>query len=364
MLKLKSLWFYSLFFSSAVHAFPENIRYGYNNCQTCHISPTGGGILNKYGRGAGETFMYSWSYEGMSKPSYGLFNLPNAIDLGGDIRRIQYEVSQPDFKIQKQFLMQADVEASIELISGLKFVSSGGQYGETPRWERRRYYAIFENTQEEHSSFIRIGKFFPAYGILVDDHTRLSRRSLGFDQGQETFNIETGGFTQKYGIVFTRVLGQRPSFSDDGSGGVDHVANGNDGFTLKLSYFKSKYSQYSINYLDFKNEDTRKKVFGLNALVGITKKFYTLLQYDHGINEPDNDSFDIVYSRFGWVIFKGFHLKTDFQFSKSKDNSYKSYGIGYQWLIFPHFNLQGYYDITETNGVNGSVWLLMFHYFI
>ena len=37
-------------FTQNVSAFPEMIRHGYINCNACHVSPAGGGLLTAYGR--------------------------------------------------------------------------------------------------------------------------------------------------------------------------------------------------------------------------------------------------------------------------------------------------------------------------
>lgn len=365
--RLRSKWFwcFSVFvFSELAEAYPENIRFGYNNCQTCHVSPTGGGILNGYGRGASEAFMHTWSYEGMSKPLYGLFDLPEKILVGGDIRQVEYNVESSNFQLHRKFLMQADLELGLEILPGFRFVSSGGHYGENYRWERRRYYAIFENQQETYGSYIRMGRFYPAYGILLDDHTRISRSGLGFDQGSETFNIEAGLSIEKGTIYFTRVLGNRPAFSDDGYGGINHLANGSDGWTAKVTRFYSKYTQYSLNLLDLRNGESRRRVVGASFMSGSTKRFYGILQYDHGRDEPALTQFQIFFSRFGYVLFRGFHLRTDFQYNRSIQTDFRSYGLGFQWFPFPHFELQGYYEKTEQNGLPGSEWLFMVHYYI
>lgn len=364
---LRSKWFWSFSFlllPFKAFAYPENIRFGYNNCQTCHISPTGGGIVNKYGKGASEAFMNTWAYGGQAEPTYGIFHLPNQLDIGGDIRQVEYNAQSADYEIHRKFLMQTDFEVSLEVMPGFRFVTSGGQYGEQKRWERRRYYALFENQKETYSTYIRAGRFFPVYGILIDDHTKISRRALGFDQGNETFNVEGGVSGEKGTIQFTRVLGSRPSFADDGYGGVNVTPNGSDGYTLKLTHFYSKYSQYGLSFLDLKNGETRRRVIGTFGMIGFTKKFYGLFQYDHGRDEPALTQFDVFFGRLGYVLFQGFHIRTDFQYNRTIQTDFRSYGLGAQWFPTPHWELQGYYDLTNQNGIPGSVWLFMVHYYI
>ena len=40
-----------LFVAQAASAYPNMIRLGYVACATCHVSPQGGGVLTRYGRG-------------------------------------------------------------------------------------------------------------------------------------------------------------------------------------------------------------------------------------------------------------------------------------------------------------------------
>ena len=35
----------------SAQAYPNMIRLGYTSCATCHVSPQGGGVLTRYGRG-------------------------------------------------------------------------------------------------------------------------------------------------------------------------------------------------------------------------------------------------------------------------------------------------------------------------
>lgn len=39
-----------LFWSSRAEAFPWMIKHGYNNCASCHVNPSGSGLLTEYGR--------------------------------------------------------------------------------------------------------------------------------------------------------------------------------------------------------------------------------------------------------------------------------------------------------------------------
>src|SRR4051794_39985225 len=59
-------------------AFPENIRHGYINCNSCHVNPNGQGLLNAYGRelsvalqSYGKFFFEPAKKEGQSGEAHG-----------------------------------------------------------------------------------------------------------------------------------------------------------------------------------------------------------------------------------------------------------------------------------------------------
>ena len=77
--------------SGAARAYPFMIRQGYTQCSTCHTDPSGGTLLNEYGRAQSELLLSSsygsGSDSGDSEPTAGRFlgfvPLPSWPRLGG-----------------------------------------------------------------------------------------------------------------------------------------------------------------------------------------------------------------------------------------------------------------------------------------
>src|SRR6185437_3022708 len=69
------------------HAYPELVRYGYANCTSCHVSPSGGGTLTQYGRELSREVLSTWGFEGEERPAY-FINSPEWLNLGGDYRSV------------------------------------------------------------------------------------------------------------------------------------------------------------------------------------------------------------------------------------------------------------------------------------
>src|SRR5437868_4357633 len=92
-------------------SFPEFTRHNYQQCSTCHASPTGGGALTPYGRGISEEALSTWSYTGAASPFY-TGSLPSWLMVGGDTRYININSTDraSGQSSHQKFLMQADGE--------------------------------------------------------------------------------------------------------------------------------------------------------------------------------------------------------------------------------------------------------------
>ena len=50
--------------------FVENVTHGYPNCVACHVSPSGAGLLNDYGRSLSKELMSTWGWQGSEGPLF------------------------------------------------------------------------------------------------------------------------------------------------------------------------------------------------------------------------------------------------------------------------------------------------------
>src|ERR1035437_6993722 len=76
-------------------AFPENVRHGYVNCTSCHVSPSGGGVLTPYGRQQVKDLLSTWSTETEAGLAEGLLQTPEWLNLGGDLRNVEIYRNTP-----------------------------------------------------------------------------------------------------------------------------------------------------------------------------------------------------------------------------------------------------------------------------
>jgi hypothetical protein len=360
---LKSVWLISyvlifgcLIASNSSFGFPANSRYGYSNCQTCHVSPTGGGVVTKYGKMTSEEFMSTWAYEGEASPTYGLFDLPVWLDIGGDVRQVEIksEIEGLD-PYQIKFIMQFDVEVALHFTRRLSLVTSGGRYGGAYKWERRRTYALLEVSK---GLKFRFGQFFPAYGIMIDDHTKLFRRNLGFDQGRESVNAEVS-YNGVWGdLIVTRIFGNKPSFESKDDGGLGVKNGDDDGGTIRAAKYFTKRFQLGLSYL----RDRTRRSLGAYMIWGMSKSSYWLMQMDR-LRKTDGEYIDVLFNRFGFEIFRGFQIKTEYQYLRSENSKTNVIGGALQWFPRPHWEFLMQQDLVRTDGNKITNSLVMVHYY-
>src|SRR5688572_783721 len=95
--------------ASPAQAYTWMIKHGYTACNVCHTDPSGGELLNSYGRiMSQEALSHRWG-EAEESSSYeflfGLAKLPEPLLLGGSTR-VAWTLADGNFRI---FPMQLDV---------------------------------------------------------------------------------------------------------------------------------------------------------------------------------------------------------------------------------------------------------------
>lgn len=251
---------------------------------------------------------------------------PDWVDLGGDVRLI----SLAHEKVKSIFLMQSDFEAAVH-VRDFTIVGSAGFYFITlpaiaedfSILEQRRNYVLWRPSQYFS---LRLGRFFPAYGVMTSDHTLISRWKLGFGQGRESFNAEAS-LNSAYGqLFFTLITG--PSVGITGSndgyrGNLDPL-----GWIARLSVFTSKKSNSGVSLL---RHDGR-SAYGAFINLGINDAWYLLGQTDRVFDGPKPSN---VFSlKSGYEFWRGAHVVGTYE---RDSNIMEGYRAALQWFPRPHF---------------------------
>ncbi len=352
---------------SSVYAFPDMIRHGYAACVSCHVSPSGGGILTDYGRELSRELLSTWGGEAENKALYGLAALPEPFKIGGDIRAIQTYRDTPSVREGKFFLMQADLEGAY-VGEKLAVVASAGWDPGSPdtssddAWVSHKHYVM---GQLGYNLSLRAGRFQRNYGLMIPDHSSQIRRGLGFDQGTETYNAELNLIEEKFNISLTAV-GGRP---DDKSVGSEK------GFAANAVFFFAQSYKVGVSYfLGKTTADVGRELVGPYWALGLTEKLYWLGEWDlvriapvaGGIVEGWVD-----YNKLGYELMKGLDVYLVQQAQKSDHTKEKidtqSGGLGVQWSPRPHWIFSGQWQKVSaparSNTLTDSAYFI-FQYYI
>lgn len=343
-------------------AYPDNVRYGYANCASCHVSPTGGGLLTPYGRGASEEFLSTWTRPGEGAFLHGAAKTPDWLMLGGEVRALAFARDTNVYKSKGVIPMQMQGDAGGTYHGIVTAVASFGIYDQSA--DLRSAYVL--GNIGEHV-FVRAGRFFPAFGINTPEHTLVTRRGLGFDQGQESFNLEAGVVGESGEIVADAIL----------KSGAAEISSEDTGGSVRAAWYAGGRSQIGVSLLSLKGRVWERQAYGVFATAGITQSLYLLSEIDQEQKTPvtSNDrstrenARTISASKLGWEFVKGLHALATYESSVTTSGTYDprlwSTGPGLQWFPRPHFELlaqvQQRYDATWSKKA-GTLYTLMTHY--
>jgi hypothetical protein len=346
-----------------VFAFPDMIRHGYTNCTACHVSPSGGGILNQYGKSLSKEVLSTWGKDGEENFLHGAVDT-SAINewlvLGGDIRNVQVHQENDLIKRGKYIKMQAAVEFGINQPQWA-VVGSFGQFDDQ-EWQPdfTRYYALYRITDE---LMVRAGRFLPSFGINNSEHILSTRGPLGFGYGLEKDTAEVSWLGEGWNFVVSYYKTQK------------QLSNNNEtGYTALISKIFGN-NKASVQHLTEENDVYKRQIYGVTGLLGWSEHLYTTIEYDRSATNmvgpaPTIDGHYFLHKT-GYEFFKGFHgvILNDYMQTNIDVGSTKNYkfGPGIQWYPRPHFDLQFFWTRQQSNQnvkADGDYAWMMFHYYL
>jgi len=335
--------FLSVFLPHAVHAFPEMVRYGYVNCNSCHVSLTGAGVLNDYGREiAREKLALFKSDDEKSKEqlfAYGALSdtsIEKYLKLGGDVRSVYYYQNTDSVINANTIFMQGDLEGAfvkdkltIDGTLGLEQLAPG----QNLTFLSRRHYVQYAFTDEYN---IRVGKYAPAYGIRNTEHPFITRDPLQFGDNFESYNLELSYITDKWNVFLTGVFGRFDS----------KQADQDRGGTAQVAFAPTEKLKVGLNGWYGQQESGNKRwVMGTFGTLGLTPKIYLGSEIDfqflspgaslpsrNGIASTQKLSYELLEGL--WIALVQEYGKFDFSQSITQADNY---GIEVQIYPRSHF---------------------------
>lgn len=342
-----------LLFSFQGFSFVENTLKGYANCIACHVAPTGGALLNNYGRALSQELMSTIKVgKNFSDPYYGLVKNTKNVTFGGQLRTIQVWAENNQVKVKRQFLMQNNLEFAVQYANAF-FVGTIGTQEGPDSIERKgeflseRHYVMLNSSP---TSRVRIGKFRQHFGINHPNHNRLVKRKLGFGSNSEAYQVDFTQFSEWGEYNFSSSLG------DIHSDGEDDSKERNLAFNV--THYLGGKSRAGISALTGKSGDDKRDIIGVNLVTPLTKKLYLKSEIDY-LRVKDTDAISSVETtkslygehQLGYFLYRGINSYLFFEYGQDDLSNNKTLqtapGIGLQLLPIAHVEIQAEYQRTK-----------------
>ena len=163
-------------------AYTWMIRHGYTGCATCHIDPSGAGLLNEFGRGeAADTLRSHYGSDPPPvEPFFGIWKNPDWLLTGGSFRdMILFTKVDGAPRTQQNILMQADLRLGVEAgrwrsAASLGLLANGNSPAAlVGNLVAREYWLGY--TFVNDTVLVRAGRINVPFGIRSIEHTQFVR---------------------------------------------------------------------------------------------------------------------------------------------------------------------------------------------
>lgn len=326
-------------------AFPEFIRYGYPNCTTCHVSPSGGGLLNQYGRVLSKEALSTWGTKGEENFAYGVVKTPENVNLQGYVRLLQLHRETPALTEGRAILMQADLEGSYRL-KNVTGVATIGRQEKIDRGDKivqpisRRHYLLWKANEK---LAVRAGKFGRYFGLNTPYHTSYVYRDLGFGQDTETYNVEASYYHGNFSFFATSILG---TYRDKTTYANERAQS------VSAQYAFLRTQKVGATFYHGEEEAKLRNIAGPWFILSYDKNLFLMTEAFYQ-ESKDRASKDVTKgyvntNRLNYQVYKGVIPFLGFEAAQtnwSNDATKRqSYGGGLQFFPRPHFELLANYQ--------------------
>lgn len=370
---MKSVFVFVLicFGNFRAYAYPEMIRHGYVNCMACHTTHQGGDLLSAYGKELSKE-LFSRNDSLFKTPSaeknYWEIETPEWLSVGVNARLLQTMTESSLASKGRFMVMQLDVDALAKVNDKTQVYGSVGRFepsNANAEWRDfiytpRLWIQYSENWREgAEGASLRVGRFYPVYGVNIAEHAYVTRRYLEFNPGQERISAELAWSNENYQVVATGLV-QRANFEkyDDEKGYVLQLSKVfGKSARAGLNIYRSQWTQNSVT------QD--KSFYGIYALIGWTSEFSTLFQADK-IDLPNGKTGFVDLLKLGYEYTQGVQLFATQEYynpdTEKTDPHVEAFGVGVQYFPFPNFDLfatfKKHKDSSQLNEHQNLFWLI------
>lgn len=341
------VFFFTLVFENRVLAYPTAAKHGYTTCVTCHYNPTGGGVLTSYGKFiAGELF---GTLNDSSSAMPWIISPEEDITFVGMAmaRAVQAYFDTPQAEKAHDRLMQLDFEGG--------FVKNGWQALATVGF---RLDSMEENPEEmfvrrywvgkvELEYAIRMGKFFPEYGIYHYNHNIPTRKGVFFNHDQEPHIFQGTYFSETFDLTLAYLEGSEDTELEDHTGFVSTIA------------YKLGSQRIGVSHINMETDEVEKTdATAFYVQSGYAKKGYTIFEVDVKNTTLANENTvkeTLGYLESGWELGKGISPYIAYEYAKTESgfsSTLMQPSLGVQMHLYTHTEiiLQAGQGTFESNG--------------
>lgn len=341
-------------------AFPETVRHGYLSCTTCHMSPSGRGILTAYGKTLSHEL---YSFKKIQNDHESLEEEVPWWQIGGRARLMQLIIDNPDVQKGRFFPMQTEVEASVDKSVWGMSLSVGGwrpidKSNEKLRAYVRNAYGIW---RPDETWNVRAGKFRISHGLGLPDHTLLVNESLGWTHSHETSNIEVSRLSEDIVVQGTAILPSKLLVTEE------KVSGGSVNFERLLD---SKH-KIGLNVSRFRRSDVNESQINVHSVVSLSEESFLQLELaQRRVDKPILEDQYAFFSRYSHEYKYGLRpfLQLEEGLTKSVSTSTTSqarrYYVGTEWFPVVHTDIMVFVGKQMESGLeDNKIFTLIGHFY-
>ena len=241
-------------------------------CSLCHVDPSGGGMRTDYARNVWE--LSELPFAGLVRPDKAPAmdaKVTDAVTLGADLRLMFQDLRQDRAEgsmppLSHFFLMESALYASANLWQRVTLYLAPVFYGA----DNLMYEAMAIVRLPWPGSYIKLGRFLPAFGLRTANHSIFTRKQSGWGIKSKEVGVEAGfelGPLLLQASVFNGVESDNDFDDNTGKGLAARLSYRLKTRPLKLNlglagYTNVRGNEASADRPDSRFQDTRLSAFG------------------------------------------------------------------------------------------------------
>lgn len=352
---------------------PKYLSKQYTRCTTCHVSPTGGGLLSAYGRSLSHrelsTTRASPVAAGERDPQPGeeaflwnaLGDALGPVQLGVNLRpsHLRYDVA--GFSSDRNLLMTADVQAAVKAGDWVFFGQVGRELDQGEfTLDSSEYWA---GRLPEQGVGFRGGRFLPAYGVRFADHTAYNRVYLGLAQYDQILGVEVSHSRGRYLTQVAAGGRAEPLFNNDGREAFMATGRVQADLGARTTLVGSGLFRAESDI------EPRSGAAGIALGYAPASRLATWTQFDGLFSEGQSSASYVVTNETSFEIYRGLWAVVSPQARVGGGSAVPDvlrFGVGAVFLPRTHFNVNVHYyrDRNKTSEITTQILLLQLHLYL